>query len=427
MLGFILFWVVTAGMPIILKGKSSFLANKTDVGSIGPEEIQDVDSGYYVALVEIGEEEENFDLVLSLNSSWTTVPGAECDCHNVTNKFDPDNDEEIDERDGTLEVRYGDGYFRGSSMKDIMEIGDFLIKKQEFLLYTKDKGIDDLAGDGVLALSPTQVSNCSTNFILNMNSQGLIPSPKFSLYLSQNSESYLLFNENSEYIKNPNKSHALSLKNGFSTWVFNTSKISYDDYTKNISSQVFLMIELASIQGPSEDILNFLKSISKTKDCSDGKYLSCNCNEDYIRNFPNFTIEIQGHRLKVTPKNYIQYRNSKCKVLFESRQDGFWALGVPFFYEYYSVFDLGTKTVTFYSNILEDDDQDNEDIKDGNEENNEDNSQGQVDEKKNMYWKYIFIILGICIVFAFIGCLIYVYYRKKKEEERDMEYIRMQG
>ncbi|OMJ87751.1 hypothetical protein SteCoe_10498 [Stentor coeruleus] len=425
MLGFIAFWVVTAGMPIVLKGKSSFLTNNTDVSSTGPEEIQDVDSGYYVALVEIGEEEENFDLVLSLNSSWTTVPGAECDCHNVSNKLEPDNDEEKDISDGTFEVGYGKGYFSGSSVKDIMEIGDFVIRKQEFLLYTKDERLEDLAGDGVLALSPTQVSNCSTNFILNMHSQGLIPSPKFSLYLSQSSDSYLLFNESSWLIKDPNKNHTLSLKTLSSAWVFNASKISYDDYIKNITSQVFLMVELSSIQGPYEDISKFLKLISENKDCTNGKYLTCSCNENSINSFPNFTIEIQGHRFKITSKNYIQFSNSKCKVLFEGRQDEYWALGIPFFYEYYSVFDLDTKKVTFYRNSLEDDDQDNEDIKDPDGKA-EDNSQGQGDEKKNMYWKYILMIIGICIIFAIIGCLIYVYFRKKKEQERDMDYIRMQ-
>ena len=71
----------------------------------------------------------------------------------------------------------------------------------------------------------------------------------------------------------------------------------------------------------------------------------CQCSESQYAEYPTFEVSIGDTPYKLTPNSYIERQDGLCAFKFMfmdmTGPSAFWIMGIPFFQNYYSVFDLG--------------------------------------------------------------------------------------
>jgi hypothetical protein len=77
----------------------------------------------------------------------------------------------------------------------------------------------------------------------------------------------------------------------------------------------------------------------------------CRCTDaDYAR-YPTLEVMMGGTAYKLAPTNYIERQDGVCAFKFMTMEmsgpSAFWIMGIPFFQNYYSVFDLQNQRVGF--------------------------------------------------------------------------------
>lgn len=84
-------------------------------------------------------------------------------------------------------------------------------------------------------------------------------------------------------------------------------------------------------------------------------YFNCYCNEKFEDDFPSFIFNFEdspNKTIKIIPTDYIQYDSSKgntCYVFYTINYNSdYWITGLNVLNNYYSIFDLEKKTLSFY-------------------------------------------------------------------------------
>jgi hypothetical protein len=77
----------------------------------------------------------------------------------------------------------------------------------------------------------------------------------------------------------------------------------------------------------------------------------CQCSDYDYAEYPTFEVMIGGTPYKLSPPNYIERQEGVCAFKFMTMEmsgaNAFWIMGIPFFQNYYSVFDLENQRVGF--------------------------------------------------------------------------------
>jgi len=86
---------------------------------------------------------------------------------------------------------------------------------------------------------------------------------------------------------------------------------------------------------------------------------TCDCTYEQFLDYPDFKIQLDNTVYFITRDNYIQYmQNDKCvfKIMHLrfSPSNRFWIMGLTFFHNYYTVFDIDNKRIGFAESILSD-------------------------------------------------------------------------
>ena len=73
----------------------------------------------------------------------------------------------------------------------------------------------------------------------------------------------------------------------------------------------------------------------------------CDCDLENYSEFPEISFSLNNNYFVITPESYLLYpQDGKCKVLVYSNGDsGIWILGLPYFKEYYNMFDIEKKEI----------------------------------------------------------------------------------
>ena len=84
------------------------------------------------------------------------------------------------------ELEYGQGEAKGWLAEESATISGNVIKSQPFILVYSEKDFDGLAADGILGMSFPWLSDNYPPLVIEMYKQGVIESPIFSVFLSDN-------------------------------------------------------------------------------------------------------------------------------------------------------------------------------------------------------------------------------------------------
>ena len=302
----------------------------------------------------LGAPKQNIDLCVTLGHRFTTIPLVGCHCHNSSNRFSPENS--LSFQNSSEVFDYGTSFgIRGNWAKDTFLIQNKKIKEIEFVGVTyDDSGYSFIYSDGFLGLGFEYENERHKNFIMQMKEKGYIDKAIFSIYIGhhQSNEKLQVLTigtwNKEEYgsdevvtIKVDKSSHLWETKiNRFlvgNHLIFSGSAKLYFTTGKsgiNIDTQAFNEF--------SSDLIKAVPSCKLNK-----SYFVCNCDYENRPKFPNITVEISSNSFVIHPKNYlIDREQGKCLVaVFSNGGNEYWTLGLPYFKEYYNMFDMEKKEI----------------------------------------------------------------------------------
>ncbi|KAL0709415.1 hypothetical protein Bca4012_016393 [Brassica carinata] len=202
------------------------------------------------------------------------------------------------------EVRYGTGSLKGFMSNDAVEIGGLRIRQQAFVEATEAPGV--------------------------------VTKKMFSIWLREYSDSAedggeIVFRgiDQEHFTGAHTYVDAEGPHNMFKGYSFFVGKID----TKVCSKGCKIMVDSGStyIRGPPNLIVKINKQIGVAADCS-------NC--DKLSEVISFTIAAKTFTL--TPRDYSERKNGKCKSVFADAKTDFWQLGTPFIRAFHTVWDYQT-------------------------------------------------------------------------------------
>jgi len=131
---------------------------------------------------------------MDTGSSNLWVPSAECGsiaCY-LHQKYEHESSSSYKKNGSEFAIQYGSGAVSGYVSKDIVTMGDLVVKDQLFAEVTSEPGLAFAFGrfDGILGLGYDRISvNGIPPVVYNMIDQGLLDEPKFAFYLGDTEDS----------------------------------------------------------------------------------------------------------------------------------------------------------------------------------------------------------------------------------------------
>jgi len=276
----------------------------------------------------------------------------------------------------------------GIIASDYISFPNSRVLNQSFLIMSEEHA-DLLSGysvDGICGLGPKNDKKMPT-FLNKLKKEGLIEKEIFSLYLHNNPEAY--DEEGSEIIfggmnetKKIGKFVTVSARDSL-YWEANLDNIflsvgNTSSRVEKVATYVVFDSGINTLKMAQSDFLTLIKKLKQDfgKSCSYfgffEKVYACECPGGDIDSFPNITFVINGQVLPIPPSQYLMVRKDNCVLLMEgspilefpkkeSQEDenngqsdkiptdpeNFLVLGTPFLRNYYTVFNVENKTISF--------------------------------------------------------------------------------
>ncbi|XP_052178867.1 cyprosin-like [Diospyros lotus] len=146
----------------------------------------------YFGEIGIGTPSQKFSVIFDTGSSNLWVPSAKCyfsvACY-FHSKYKSSHSSTYKKNGKSAEIHYGTGSISGFFSQDHVEIGDLVVKNQDFIEATKEPSITFLAAkfDGILGLGFQEISvGKAVPLWYNMVNQGLVMEPVFSFWFNRN-------------------------------------------------------------------------------------------------------------------------------------------------------------------------------------------------------------------------------------------------
>ncbi|XVF26072.1 hypothetical protein REPUB_Repub13aG0268500 [Reevesia pubescens] len=152
-----------------------------------------MDAQYY-GEIGVGTPPQKFTVIFDTGSSNLWVPSSKCyfsvACY-FHSKYKASESSTYKKNGEPAAIQYGTGAISGFFSYDHVQVGDLVVKDQEFIEATKEPGVTFLAAkfDGILGLGFKEISvGNAVPVWYNMIKQGLVTDPVFSFWLNRNVE-----------------------------------------------------------------------------------------------------------------------------------------------------------------------------------------------------------------------------------------------
>ncbi|XP_022870077.1 aspartic proteinase-like [Olea europaea var. sylvestris] len=148
----------------------------------------------YFGEIGVGTPHQKFTVIFDTGSSNLWVPSSKCyfsvPCF-FHSKYKSSRSSTYKKNGKSAAIHYGTGAISGFFSQDNVEVGDLVVKNQEFIEATREPSVTFLVAkfDGILGLGFQEISvGNATPVWYSMVKQGLIKEPVFSFWLNRNVE-----------------------------------------------------------------------------------------------------------------------------------------------------------------------------------------------------------------------------------------------
>ena len=341
---------------------NKFLSNKSSIRSLIYLPIEKYEISLYAIKIKIGEQKQEFSLILDSGSSYIWAYDNDCTSCKSKNKFNSTNSKTLIRSEKTIKLNYISGNIKGNLCQDTIYYEQSLNKSiKSFYFLLVDESNLDFELDGIIGLSKGSFDK-KYSFLYQLKDKKLI---KNSLLL------YDLFNKSFYIDEIPQfylqqKSISCELKNDNSNfWKCDINFIKIDNIPISMETEIIFDSGTNGIIFPLKykNILeNIIKNnkILKENKCELQGYENDNiyeliCNQtlkyDDVNSTDNF-LEIyldkgQNNSIEIKLTDLLGEDN-KAFYLFIIKRKSEILLGSPFFEKYPVLFDLDENIVNIF-------------------------------------------------------------------------------
>jgi saccharopepsin len=301
--------------------------------------------------IALGTPPQEFKVVLDTGSSNLWVPGAQCGsiaCYLHT-KYNAEDSSTYKKNGSEFAIRYGSGSVKGYISQDTMQIGDLIVKKQDFGEATEEPGLAFAFGrfDGILGLGYDTIAvNHVTPPFYNMIDQGLLDEPVFAFYIGDDGE------ESEAIFGGIDKSHYTGQMTKIplrrkAYWEVDLDAITFGGETAEFDNTGVILDTGTSLIALPSTLAELINKAIGAKKSFNGAY-TVDCSKK--SSAPDMTFTLSGYNFTISASDYIIEAGGSCL-------SGFIGLDIPepagplvilgdvFLRRYYSVYDLGENAV----------------------------------------------------------------------------------
>ena len=321
------------------------LSNSINLASLNISNLYNLE---YSIEAGFGSPSQYLTLSLSLLSSFIWVPSTVCECHVTSSSFDSDQSTTFVPTGQTVNGNFVAGTVSGELVNDNIEIGDFILENESFLLVDKDYLLDDLMSDGGIGLAHRK----GTGFIEKLKTKGDIKESVFSFYLTNfdasNSLSDVFTIGEYNYEKYGKSSDLIEINIIHEeVWAASIEGFSIDGVSRSLTGQYAVFeVGYPFLVIPEVDFKTFEANLNtKVGGCTNNGVIVCECEFGMYSDYPTLNYKISGKSFTIHAENYIYFQENYCYLLIFGYQD-YWYITQPFFREYYTVFRYEPRTIT---------------------------------------------------------------------------------
>ena len=341
---------------------NKFLSNKSSIRSLIYLPIEKYEISLYTIKIKIGEQKQEFSLILDSGSSYIWAYDNDCTSCKSKNKFNSTNSKTLIRSEKTIKLNYISGNIKGNLCQDTIYYEQSLNKSiKSFYFLLVDESNLDFELDGIIGLSKGSFDK-KYSFLYQLKDKKLI---KNSLLL------YDLFNKSFYIDEIPQfylqqKSISCELKNDNSNfWKCDINFIKIDNIPISMETEIIFDSGTNGIIFPLKykNILeNIIKNnkILKENKCELQGYENDNiyeiiCNQTLKYDDVNTTNNFLEIYLDKGQNNSIEIKltdllgeDNKAFYLFIIKRKSEILLGSPFFEKYPVLFDLDENIVNIF-------------------------------------------------------------------------------
>ncbi|CAD8121820.1 unnamed protein product [Paramecium sonneborni] len=325
----------------------------------------------YFGKIELGQKEQNFDVLFDTGSSYTWVASKDCHtCQQVGVKhfFNCETSESCTKLNKKIKLQYGTGRAVAQFMTDNLKIAQLLIQNQTILILDELTEIQNFEGDGLAGLGFSTLSDGYPTLIDNLFTQNLIDKKEFSIYLTdvENKNDLqsklILGGKQDDLSDHDDQWHYCDVINN-NYWAILGDHISFvskdgkkrrslksiqpvhysaDEKSDILYTSLFVIDSGTSLivlyQKDHERLVEYLNDFGI--ECFDSIQYEgiTECNQPNIDEYPNFEISLCGKLFTIPPEKYLLCSFFECYLMITPFDEKVSILGDLFMREYYTHF-----------------------------------------------------------------------------------------
>lgn len=308
----------------------------------------------YFSEIGIGTPPQSFKVILDTGSSNLWVPSTSCTsiaCY-LHAKYDSSASSTYSKNGSSFDIAYGSGSLSGFVSQDTVQIGDLIIKKQDFAEATSEPGLAFAFGkfDGILGLGYDTISvNKIVPPFYNMINQGLLDEPVFAFYLgdanTEGDESEVVFGGvNPDHYTGKITKIPLRRK---AYWEVDLDAITFGKETAELDNTGVILDTGTSLIVLPSTLAELLNKEIGAKKSFNGQYtVECDTRDK----LPDLGFTLSGYNFSITAYDYILEVQGSCISAFTGMDikapvGPLAILGDAFLRKWYSIYDLADNSV----------------------------------------------------------------------------------